>query len=548
MKFCNKLANTLGSILILTAVLSTQSASGQETQADFRIKSPFHNQLFFNRFLINPTFSLVRENKSYLNILHRNQYASFEDNIQNYYLGFSNKMNERTALGIGLYGQWEGVMQEFGFNANYATSVRLGQNTRLAFGTNVTYISQGLDRNRIVTPENDPTLLEAGKQSKIAIQPGTALSIGRFDIVLYARYLIEYNQTTNELVTGFNTQNLRASLQYTQYLQARSGLFAGGRIMPLLQLGQDAEDRFTYIGSLLLDLPDYGWFQTTYDDTYGLSMGLGFNLNQRLSIGYLVEKDLSEAGGNLGWNHELSLAYTFKEDNGNSEGYVADSKDAQIDAIVRNYEEQILELRAQLNKEPGTEGSVEALAYENRLILDELMWRQDSIEKARNALFEKKFETLVRLVRNEISEEAQEPVQERKMYQNRVQTAVASTTPVTRESSRPITRKDFRELPIKAKNRSDIVGVSSGYYLIANVYKNKKYLNAFMKSLKQKGLNAKQFYNTENGLYYVYLADFNNKSAAKNAFVSNLHGQYQDEKWIMEVYNPVATAEVTYEE
>ena len=549
MKFCKHLANTLAGVLVLTAVLSPQRAEGQDTQAEFRIKSPFHNQLFFNRFLINPTFSLVRENKSYLNILHRNQYASYEDNIQNYYLGFSNKMNERTALGIGLYGQWEGVMQEFGFNANYATSVRLGGNTRLAFGTNVTYISQGLDRNRIVTPENDPTLLEAGKQSKIAIQPGTALSIGRFDIGLYARNLIEYNQTTNELLTGFNTRNLRASLQYTHYLQARSGLFAGGRIMPLLQLGQDAADRFTYIGSLLLDLPEYGWFQTTYDDTYGLSMGLGFNLNQRLSIGYLMEKDLSEAGGNLGWNHELSLAYTFKEDQGTSEGYTADkSKDAQIDAIVRNYEEQILELRAELEKDPGSEGSVEALAYENRLILDELMWRQDSIEKARNALFEKKFETLVRLVRNEIRQDPGAPNRERKTYQSRVQTAVASSTPVTRKPSRPITRKDFRELPIKAKNRSDIVGVSSGYYLIANVYKNKKYLNAFMKSLKQKGLNAKQFYNTENGLYYVYLADFNDKSAAKNAFVSNLQGQYQDEKWIMEVYNPVATAEVTYEE
>jgi len=545
MKFCKHLAITVGGIFVLALVLCGQRAYGQETQADFRIRSPFHNQLFFNRFLINPTFSLVRENKSYLNILHRNQYASFEDNIQNYYLGFSNKMNERTALGIGLYGQWEGVMQEFGFNANYATSVRLGSNTRLAFGTNVTYISQGLDRNRIVTPENDPTLLEAGKQSKIAIQPGTALSLGRFDIGVYARNLIEYNQTTNELVTGFNTQNLMASLQYTHYLQARSGFFAGGRIMPLLQLGQDTEDRFTYIGSLLLDLPEYGWFQTTYDDTFGLSMGLGFNLNKRLSIGYLMEKDLSEAGGNLGWNHELSLAYTFKEDNGSSEGYTTDSKDAQIDAIVRNYEEQILELRAQLSKEPGTEGSVEALAYENRLILDELMWRQDSIEKARNALFEKKFETLVRLVRNEIGED---PVQGRKVHQKHVQTAVASATPVPPKSSRPITRKDFRELPIKAKNRSDIVGVSSGYYLIANVYKNKEYLNAFMKSLKQKGLNAKQFYNTENGLYYVYLADFNNKSAAKNAFVSNLQGQYQDEKWIMEVYNPVATAEVSYEE
>ena len=90
--------------------------------------------------------------------------------------------------------------------------------------------------------------------------------------------------------------------------------------------------------------------------------------------------------------------------------------------------------------------------------------------------------------------------------------------------------------------------MSSGYYLIANVYKNEKYLNAFMKSLKQKGLNAKQFYNTENGLYYVYLADFHNKAAAKNAYVSNLQGRYRDEKWIMEVYNPAATAQVSYKE
>ncbi|MEJ2585612.1 MAG: type IX secretion system membrane protein PorP/SprF, partial [Robiginitalea sp.] len=344
----------------------------------------------------------------------------------------------------------------------------------------------------------------------------------------------------------FNTRNLRASLQYTHYLQARSGLFAGGRIMPLLQFGQDTADRFTYIGSLLLDLPEYGWFQTTYDDTYGLSMGLGFNLNRRLSIGYLLEKNLTEAGANLGWNHELSLAYTFREDDTHSEGYRATSQDAKLDAVVRNYEEQILELRAELGREPGAEGSVEAIAHENRLILDELLWRQDSIDKARNALLEKKFETLVRMVRNEIRQVPENPVQRRSTYQNRVQTAVASATPVTPKPSPPITRKDFRELPIKAKNRSDIVGVSSGYYLIANVYKNKKYLNAFMKSLKEKGLNARQFYNTENGLYYVYLADFNNKLAAKNAFASNLQGQYRDEKWIMEVYNPVATAEVRY--
>ena len=370
-------------ILVFFVLSVPQALQSQEdaTPENFRVKSPFHNQLFFNRFLINPTFSLVRENKSYLNIMHRNQYATFEDNIQNYYLGFSNKMNERTALGIGVYGQWEGVVQEFGFNANYATSVSLGEKTKLAFGTNLTYISQGLDRNRIVAPEEDPLLQESSKQNQIAIQPGMALTVGSFDVGLYATNLIRYNQTTNELLTGFSTDNLRGSLQYTHYLSATSGFFEGGRIMPMVQVGQDGMDRIAYIGSLLLDLPEYGWLQTTFDPTYGLSMGLGVNLSQRLSMGYLMEKDLSESGGNLGWNHEISLAYSIRDDkNGGHEGLVETSTDKRIDDIVRNYEEQILELREQAGGEHATAAT---LAWENRMILDELIWRQDSIENAR---------------------------------------------------------------------------------------------------------------------------------------------------------------------
>lgn len=314
--------------------------------------------------------------------------------------------------------------------------------------------------------------------------------------------------------------------------------------MPLLQVGKNKLDRISYIGSLLLDLPDYGWFQTTYDDSYGLSMGLGFNLNQRLSLGYLMEKDLSEAGANLGWNHELSLAYTFKEENSAPDRNVATSTDKKIEDIVRNYEDQILHMRKELE---GSLSGGEALAYENRLILDELMWRQDSIEKVRSETLERKFETLVRMVRKEIRhQDSEDPVRKPVINNRKVQTAIAGTAPVKENVPRPVSRKDFKELPIRAKNRSDIVGVSSGYYLIANVYKNKKYLNAFMDSLEEKGLNAKQFYNTENGLYYVYLADFDDKAKAKIAFATNLAGQYQDEKWIMEVYNPVATAEVTY--
>lgn len=587
------LTNKIGLLILFSTVIQIQAAYGQEEESTLSSSSTYHNQLFFNRFLINPTFSLVRENKSYINLLHRNQYATFEDNSQNYFLGFSNKLNENTALGISAYTQWLGVVQEFGFNANYATSVRLSPSSRLSFGTNITYFNKGLDQNRIVATESDERINESRKESNLAIQPGITLSLGKFDFGLYATDLLRYNQTTNTFLTSLNDKSLKASLQYTHSFDTTRGLFEDARLMPLAQLGKNPDGSLAYVGSILLDLPNYGWLQTNYDNTYGLAMGFGVNLNKKMSIGYLVEKDITTQDTDLGWNHEVSLAYTFQDRTTSLGGLVDASEDHKIDGIVRNYEEQILKLieenkklaqrntqdltnqvskrnklakkdkiKSQTKEEGNTDSEEEytgSLAYENRLILDELILRQDSIENARTAAFEKRFETMVRLLRNDVknsikalSPEPNSPVHTKLASTTKTENPVKKSlknkeivrpvkNKIKRNYNDPIAvlentkRKDFEELPIKVLDQSDVVGVKSGYYVIANVYKNKKYLNAFMKRLKDQGLDARHFYNKENGLHYVYLADFNFKDEARTAFVSDLGGKYQDEKWIMEV-------------
>ena len=543
-------------LMVFYILFSVTTSFAQNESSGLSSRSAYHNQLFFNRFLINPTFSLVRENKSYLNILHRNQYATFEDNSQNYFLGFSNRLNENTALGIGVYSQWEGVVQEFGFNANYATAVKLGAKSKLTFGTNVSYYNEGLDKNRIITNENDPEVLEANKESKIAIQPGVTLSVGSFDFGLYAEDLFKFNQTTNEFLTQLDDKSIKASLQYTHSFGANMGMFKNARLMPLIQVGRNKDNSMSYLGSLLLDLPSYGWLQTTLDDTYGLSMGLGFNLSKKMSIGYLMEKDIKQQDADLGFNHELSLAYTFKDDNDSKGGNVGTSVDEKIDRIVRNYEEQILALRAEKkvkNKkdpvQPESDGNVGSndLAYQNRLILDELILRQDSVEQARNKEFEKRFETVVRVLRNDLKHNIEANIKEF--------SSAGHTVLVTNEQGNETTdrineleHKNYVKLPIKVLNQSDIIGVKTGYYVIVNVYKNKRYLNAFMDNLKHQGLNAKQFYNKSNGLHYVYLADYDYKKDAETAIVSNLEGEYRDEKWIMQVENTTATAANLYDE
>ncbi len=544
-------------LMVICIMFSVFASFAQEETSGLSSRSAYHNQLFFNRFLINPTFSLVRENKSYLNILHRNQYATYADNSQNYFVGFSNKLNKNTALGISVYSQWEGVVQEFGFNANYATAVRLGTKSKLTFGTNISYYNEGLDQNRIVTNEDDPEVLEAGKESKIAIQPGVTLSVGSFDFGLYAEDLFKFNQTTNEFITQLNDKSIKASVQYTHAFGTNRGLFKNARLMPMVQVGRNEDDSVSYLGSLLLDMPNYGWFQTSLDDVYGLSMGLGFNINKKMSIGYLMEKDINQEDADLGFNHEVTLAYTFKDSDENKRGNADTSVDDRIDRIVRNYEEQILALKEenQQNKAkkkthpvaPKITGNVDRddLAYQNRLILDELILRQDSLEKARNNEFERRFETIVRVLRNDLKKNVKSNGDE---FANGGRTMVAANDKKEGASKtmNDQERMDYVKLPIKVLGQSDIIGVDSGYYVIVNVYKNKRYMSAFVDKLKHQGLDAKQFYNKSNGLYYVYLADYNYKKDAQTAIVSNFEGEYNDEKWIMQVQNSSATAANLY--
>ena len=526
-----------------------QLLSSQEVAPNLETKSTYHNQLYFNRFFINPTFSLVRENKSYLNILHRNQYTSFEDNRQNYFLGFSNKLNDHTALGIGVYSQWSGVVQEFGFNANYATAIKLSEKSKLTFGANLSYFNEGLDKNRIIIAQKEAQISNARKESKIAIQPAITLSLGKFDFGLYATDLIKYNQSTNEFATNLTEKNLRASLQYTHSFSAKRGLLEDARLMPLFQLGKDENNELIYIGSLVIELPKYGWVQTNYDTDYGMSLGMGFNLSKKMSIGYLLEKDILQKDTNLGWNHEVSLAYTFKSDELQMNLSADNSPDEKIDRIIRNYEEQILALttdkgKAPLSTEETNKKIISQLAQENRMLLDQLILRQDSIEKERNAAFEKRFEMIVRAVRTDIKNGIKSNLKHFTPKKN--STLVSNELKNNAEKIKA--RRDFKELPIRQLDQVNIIGANSGYYVIANVFKNEKYLKAFVKDLEKKGLDPKEFYNKENGLHYVYLADYNYKEDAKKAHVSNLNGKYQKEKWIMEVANNSTIVHNSYED
>jgi len=74
-----------------------------------------------------------------------------------------------------------------------------------------------------------------------------------------------------------------------------------------------------------------------------------------------------------------------------------------------------------------------------------------------------------------------------------------------------------------------------GYYLIANIFGTKKYLNLFLKDMKKKGLNPAYFYRAKNRFNYVYLGKYTTIKEARAARDSKLNGMYMSKTWIFRV-------------
>jgi len=568
-------------IVFLVLLLTCNFAKAQQETPFVAFDVPTQNLVKFNRFLINPTFSTVRENKSYINLFHRNQSVSFDDNNQIYFLSYSGRIGDRSGVGLSLYTQREGLIENFGLLANYAYGIKLSDKSNFTFGGNFSYYNSGLNANRANPVDDDPLLNGLDATSLITFQPGFNLSYGAFDFGVLANNLFDYNLKTSESLTDFNEKTFTGHLQYTHEFKNAAGIFENARLMPLARVQTGPVNDLNLGGSLILDLPKLGWLQAGYDDFYGAAAGIGFNLNKRISLGYTVEKGLSDSFQDFGVNHEISLAFSFTP-NLTEDRVLLEEGD---DDLVENSKDDVPTEELSLTEKDLKIAELEEKLAENSSILDELLFRQDSIEKAKQGDLERRFNLVMRMVRKET--QGENPVleeQARQMYfanldtvdllnKGNIRKNLASNTPLTnttasktviqlppvKETQRVAAIKNT-STPLKAtpktanltnsvskarastaiKNTArfkpvSIPNVQSGHYLIANVYKGKKYMYKFMDELKAKGLEASYFTNPKNGMNYVYIKEFSSKKDAINAYKSGLDGSYSGDTWIMKV-------------
>ena len=82
-----------------------------------------HNLTKYNKFLVNPTYSFVRNDTKAVSFWSRIQWTGIENSPQTYLLSYSGKVSENSGAGLGLYQQNLGLLVDSGLILNYAYGV-----------------------------------------------------------------------------------------------------------------------------------------------------------------------------------------------------------------------------------------------------------------------------------------------------------------------------------------------------------------------------------------------------------------------------------------
>lgn len=530
-------------VVFFLMIFSLTAVQSQEEDPFISFDIPAQNLLKFNRFLINPTFSTVREDNSYISLYHRNQWIQFDDSPEVYFASYSGRIGDRTGLGLGLYQQNLGVITNFGILANYAYGIKLSEKSNFTFGFNLSFFNSGVDNAELFPGMPDPALESIEDNSLLSFQPGFNLSFGSFDFGVFAEDLVDFNLRTSESVTDFSEKTFSGHLMYTKKFENTDGVLQNGRLAVLARARKQGERETNLSGSLILDAPKVGWLQAGYDDFFGVSAGIGFNLTKRLSLGYTIEKGLDDGIQNLGTTHEVTFAYSFQPKLTEDRVELDEDELDQLAELENKIEEKD-DVIAQKNDELA---EIKQNLKENNMILAELIMKQDSLEKAVTNDIENRFYALIKGMR--------------KNQSNNNNTAIAKNTrkPVPTSKSTSTSRKprninvslnnksnnDFARVAkannIKQQTYSSLNGVDKGYYIIANVYSEKTkgrfYRDKFIEKLDKEGLTPDYFLNSRNNLNYVYLKRYDTWQEAVDAYKSNLDNTYTGEKWILNVQN-----------
>src|SRR5690554_3477849 len=296
-------------LLILVMFFCTLQFSFSQEDGVVSLAIPVRSSLKFNRYLINPTFSFVREQNTYINITNKREWTQFEDAPTTYLFNYSGRYRENIGVGVGLFQQNYGVLTTFGGVINFAYNAQLQTDSNLTFGLNLGVYKSGINDGKVIVNQLDPSLDNIPNNMVLTVSPGINYGLVFFDFGLSVNNLVQYNIKSSELLKDDPQQSIQAHLMYTGYVSSR-GFFDESKFTTLIR-SEFKKDQTIFSGIAMLNVPKGIWAQAGYNTFYGLTGGLGINVTKQISVEYNYEKAVGDLT-TFGPSHEFTLAYKFE--------------------------------------------------------------------------------------------------------------------------------------------------------------------------------------------------------------------------------------------
>jgi type IX secretion system PorP/SprF family membrane protein len=553
--------NFCGALLIGFVVLGLK-AQEVVLPSDFRQL----NLTEYNGSLINPAYSLDRNNPSSVALWARWQWQAYDADPTSLFLNYTTRLNEVSAAGAGFFQHNTGIFLNTGAALNYAYNIELSEKVFLGVGLNLFAFQQKLADERFFVP--NPIQTSITNDFIVQMAPGINLSVDRFNIGLVSENLFDYNFSKNERNSSPDERMFLALASYdfpVSILSTDNSSILRPSIYYKTIPGLDNQ-----VGLTSLLTTNKYWAQAGYNSFYGFSGGLGGRFFKRLSIGALIEVGTSADIKGQDPSFEFVTSYKLgtieTPEEKLEEQLIAEEEKRKEESLIVKPDLEEGVVSQELTKEEEMAIKREAKKQE-RLALIESNRINDSIVEAsiQTDLAVKESKRDIRRKRDSIANAKVEQAlaasralqQQRKLdsiaivikkeeeavalVQKQRQDSIAQSEVLLAEAEKQKAEFAVRNEVVKPKAGEKYEEVtkegslSPGYYLIANVFGTKKYLDAFLVDMKKKGIDAKSFYRELNKYNYVYLAKYNSIKEAREARDSNLGGKYKEKIWIFRV-------------
>lgn len=513
----------------------------------------------YNSSLLNPAYSLDRNNPPSAALWARWQWQTYDADPTSVFFNYTHKLNEASAVGGAFFFQNNtGIFINTGGAINYAYLIDFSPKVQLGVGLNLFVFQQKLADDRFFQP--NPIQLTPENGMVLQMAPGLNLRVDKFNIGFVSENMFDYNFGTSQRNTSPQDRMFFGMASYDiamGFMNTDGNSYLRPAVYFKSIPGFDTQFGFNSILS-----NEKFWAQAGYNSFYGISGGVGGRFFKHFSIGALVEFGTSPELEGTDPTFELVTSYQFGSPASKPEQpkeqliaeqeekekallaekeqkRLAEQEQEELLAQAINTSDQLTEQeeKAQKRLEKERAKQFKDSVRQSKANSDvakkvskrELKRRADSINRAAEALAYQEMIELKRQQRQD-SINAVAKAREAAVAANlkRQQDSIAAATEAKAEAERLALKNEVVK-PKPGERYEEVTkegNLVPGYYLIANVFGAKRYFDAFMADMKKRGINASSFYREANNYNYVYLGRYTSISDARKARESKLDGKY----------------------